>query len=113
MSAALIAPAVRPLTAFESLLLGDLAALLEETPSLTTSRWLLAVLDRLLALRLEGPTADVGELPSPVGPEPEPDLVDKLQRLRDRVAMRAPYLLLANDVRCELRALLAGGRDGL
>lgn len=96
---------------FAYLLMGDLRLLLDDPSDLQTSRWLLAVLDRLLAIRvpLEAILAmrhslgtdwrDINALDAP--------FYAKLQRLRDRVAHRKPYVVLANDVRCELHELLA------
>uniref|UniRef100_A0A7C2K1L9 Uncharacterized protein n=1 Tax=Schlesneria paludicola TaxID=360056 RepID=A0A7C2K1L9_9PLAN len=107
MAPGLTAPAVRSPGSLEYLLLGDLLEVLEEVPSIPTSRWLLAILDRLLALLLAaGPIS--GEETEPRADwEPDPELFEKLQRLRDRVALRAPYQLLANEVRCELRRRLS------
>jgi hypothetical protein len=110
MPALLIPPSVRPLPAIEYLLLGDLLFLLEESPGPTTGRWLLAVLDRVLTLRLQGDGDEAMPDRSGAGfplvlPDFAAELIEKLQRLRDRVALRAPYQLLANEVRCELRML--------
>ena len=110
MPALLTPSSVRPLHATEYLLLGDLLCLLEESPGPTTGRWLLALLDRVLTMRLQGDGGDASEPPSGAGfpiilPDTAAELIEKLQRLRDRVALRAPYQLLANEVRCELRAL--------
>jgi hypothetical protein len=109
MSALLTPPSVRSLEATEYLLLGDLLYFLEETPGPATGRWLLAVLDHVLTMRLHGdgeftPSPSESGFPIPL-PESSGELIEKLQRLRDRVALRAPYQLLANEVRCELRAL--------
>ena len=91
------------------LLLGNLRVLLEEPPEMVTSRWLIAVLDRLLAHRI--PIAAVLELQH-VRLELLSDSLArdttfymKLQRLRDRVAHQKPYALLANEVRCDLSEL--------
>ena len=92
------------------LLLGNLRVLLEEPPEMVTSRWLIAVLDRLLAHRI--PIVAVLELQH-VRPElwsenssRDTTFYTKLQRLRDRVAHQKPYALLANEVRCDLRELV-------
>lgn len=96
---------------FAYLLMGDLRQLLDDPSDLQSGRWLLAILDRLLAIRvpLEAILAmrhafgtdwrDITALDAP--------FYAKLQRLRDRVAHRKPYVVLANDVRCELHELLA------
>jgi hypothetical protein len=95
----------------EYLLLGDLRQLLEEPPSRETRRWLLAVLDRLLAGRshLETPAY------LPLGQRWTPDdftqarnilsleLISQLQRLRDRVAHGAPFQFLAHELRTSLQ----------
>lgn len=88
------------------LLLGNLRLLLEDPPDRVTSRWLLAVLDRLLAHRIPlGVIQGVRE-DALVG-WGDSDAIDatfyaKLQRLRDRVAHHKPYALLGNEVRCDL-----------
>jgi hypothetical protein len=107
MPALLSSPRVRPLTASEYLFLGDLLSLLEEPVEPTTGRWILAVVDRVLTLRLQGEDDDAGTLGRLPSSETTAELVEKLQRLRDRIALRAPYQLLANEVRCELRSLFA------
>jgi hypothetical protein len=96
------------------LLLGDLRQLLEEPPSRENRRWLLAILDRLLAGR-------VGlVMPTGLGvsrrwtqtefdaPEPAltPELVSQLQRLRDRVAHGAVFHGVAHEVRAALQRAL-------
>lgn len=95
----------------EYLLLGDLRQLLEEPASPETSRWIVAILDRLLAGR---PRTTSPYLPSTprnlpwdsdttAVPALQALLFAKLQRLRDRVAHHTPYALLANEIRCDLR----------
>ncbi|MDZ4687725.1 MAG: hypothetical protein SH850_21855 [Planctomycetaceae bacterium] len=111
MASVLTAPVARPVEALEYLLLGDLLAILEDAPGVMTSRWLLALLDRILSMRTEivlNPALPRGEFEPTPGllMESAPELIVTLQRLRDRVAMRVSYQLLANDVRCELRMLL-------
>lgn len=91
------------------LLLGDLRLLLEEPAEVSTHRWLVSILDYLLAcpVRLESviPGHD-----SPGLPFDRDDALfyGKLQRLRDRIAHHKPYAILANEVRCDLRNMLAG-----
>lgn len=98
-------------SALEHLLLGDLRQVLEERSGPETSRWLMVLLDRLLANR---PRTLAPFLPAPSRTLPwdltgesaqhqRMSLFMKLQRLRDRVAHRAPYALLANEIRCDLR----------
>lgn len=111
MASVLSAPIVCPVEALEYLLLGDLLAILEDTPGVLTSRWLVALLDRILSMRTESvlnPSLPPTESEPAPGllMESAPELIVTLQRLRDRVAMRVTYQLLANDVRCELRLLL-------
>ena len=93
----------------ELLLLGDLRQLLEEPPTRENRRWLMAVLDRLLAgrahpemcvpLGVRWIESDVSALPPTLGPE----LVSQLQRLRDRVAHGATFHTLAHSVRAGLQ----------
>lgn len=100
--------------AFEYLLLGDLRLLLEESIAPETNRWLLATLDMVLASRPRPSQTNVAALPirSPWDDESErfgqerSTLYEKLQRLRDRIAHRAPYALLANEIRCDLADLM-------
>lgn len=99
--------------AYGYLLLGDLHLLLDEPQDSTTSRWLLAILDCLLAkrIRLDAITTlkidqhDDWTTPGRVDAE----FYGKLQRLRDRVAHGRAYALLANELRCDLKELLALG----
>jgi hypothetical protein len=99
-------------SAYQYLLLGELRWLLEEASnSDNAQRWLIAVLDRLLATYLceDVPhhfAADSSWSPlggTMHGPE---RWKKKLQRLRDRIAHRAPYQILANEIRCDLRLLM-------
>lgn len=92
------------------LLLGDLWGLLEEPEDLITSRWLVSVLDWLLLhrvridaiLALRGLAADTWTEVETIDQE----FYAKLQRMRDRVAHRKPYAILANEIRCDLQLLL-------
>lgn len=78
-------------------------------------RWLLAALDKLLACG----SADLASLDrrnSPLAPKfldaltpPLTDpaqFVQKLQRLRDRLAHRMPFAMLANEIRIDLQRML-------
>lgn len=99
---------------FEYLLLGDLRLLLEEPIGPDTNRWLLATLDMILASRPRPSQSTIAPLlmRSPWEDESErlwqerSTLYEKLQRLRDRIAHRAPYALLANEIRCDLTDLM-------
>ena len=102
--------------AVEYLLLGDLLELLEEPPSPLNERWLLAVLDVLLAGRTrEVPPPYILPALSSPGAVSAPGrlwmhrttLFAKLGRLRDRLAHRSAYQLLANEIRCDLRSAFA------
>lgn len=101
-------------TPLEYLLLGDLRQLLEDPASPETSQWLVATLDHLLAGRPRQSSPYLPSLPRALPWAQEPAallqqkaaLLAKLQRLRDRVAHRAPYALLANEIRCDLREWL-------
>lgn len=99
---------------FEYLLLGDVRLLLEEPIGPDTNRWLLATLDMILASRPRPSQSTIAPLlmRSPWEDESErlwqerSTLYEKLQRLRDRIAHRAPYALLANEIRCDLTDLM-------
>lgn len=99
------------LASYHYLLLGELRMLLEDpAPDDDTRLWLLAVLDRLLArlprqsARVDGPMRrEHGEL-FPVMRVPASSM-RKLQRLRDRVAHRSPFQILANEIRSDLQQL--------
>ncbi len=105
-------PAAQTLAA-HYLLLGELRLLLEESSTETEhSRWMLAVLDRLLAYWPQ--EADQAESDSGRAMTSEPVHCfwsestiwwRKLQRLRDRIAHKAPCQFLTNEIRCDLRAL--------
>lgn len=92
----------------EYLLLGDLQQTLEEPAGPQTSRWLLAILDMILAGRpsirpsvyLPVHLTDDRYRPNRLE---SGSLIEKLRRLRDRVAHRAAHAALANEIREELR----------
>ena len=95
----------------EYLLLGDLRQILDEPASTQTSSWLLATLDMILVGRSQSrttvylpvqATAD-SYLPRSLKSN---SIIDKLRRLRDRVAHRSNYTLLANEIRDELREVM-------
>lgn len=79
-----------------------------------TRRWLLAALDRLLAFG-SGDFMSLEPCSSPPPPkflEPvaaafvDPaQLFHKLQRLRDRLAHRMPFAVLANEIRVDLQRM--------
>jgi hypothetical protein len=108
----------------EYLLLGDLRQVLDEPATLLRDRWLVSLLDVLLAGHsrdLCGSVAKVDHrmsvcvISAPMQPldyrneflagEREM-LYGKLQRLRDRVAHRTPSSLLSNEIRCDLQDLI-------
>jgi hypothetical protein len=105
---------------FEQLLLGDLQYELQELDSIEREGWLLALLDKLLTLGPHASTTPPKQPPHylaalnrfvPVASlEPAPlsraELFKKLRRLRDRIAHRSSYQILANEVRCDLAAHL-------
>lgn len=107
-----------PRVDFEYLLLGDLRELLNEVQGRERDRWLLATLDMLLVFR---PRSSVVYLPAiprdadlGIRPAVEPELqlpFDRLQRLRDRIAHRAPYEVLAQELIVELRLYFDGLRS--
>lgn len=99
------------MAAYHYLLLGELRMLLEEpSDNDEARRWLLAVLDRLLA-RLPRQTASEADRARFVGGMMFTSLsvqlpwMQKLRRLRDRIAHRMPFQILANEIRCDLRLL--------
>ncbi len=100
-----------PLADVAYLLLGDLRLLLEEPADVSTSRWLVSILDCLLANRVRLESVLAWKLTVDClwnrGDDLDHEFYGKLQRLRDRVAHRKPYALLANEVRCDLAELLA------
>lgn len=95
----------------EYLLLGDLRQVLEEPDSPQTSQWLLAILDMILVgrpstrsavyLPIEGKSDSFSSRLSKSGL-----FIDKLRRLRDRVAHRTAYANLATEIRAELREVM-------
>jgi hypothetical protein len=95
----------------EYLLLGDLRQTLEEPSGPQTSRWLLAILDMILVGRphvrpsiyLPVHLTDERYRPSPLE---SGSLIEKLRRLRDRIAHRAAHTALANEIREELREVM-------
>lgn len=95
----------------EYLLLGDLRQILEEPTGPQTSRWLLAILDMILVGRphirpsVYLPVHLVEERYRPNRLE-SGSLIEKLRRLRDRVAHRAGHSVLANEIREELREVM-------
>lgn len=101
---------------FEYLLLGDLRMILLEPERPESGRWLLAILDRLLAGELRTSQLAVAVsvdrrgvwMSSPIPANPMMFLFAKLQRLRDRVALRAPYTLLAEEILADLHDVLDG-----
>jgi len=90
-------------TEFAYLALGDLCEVLEQSNDTCNCRWLIAILDHLLTHRpvLEQIVLLTGGMLD----QTEQDFYAKLQRLRDRVAHRKPYLILGNEVRCDLLKL--------
>jgi len=98
---------VSPGGEFEHLLLGDLRELLTHEPARERDRWLLATLDMLLVFR---PRAS-SMVYLPVLPReqdftaarmPGAISTERLQRLRDRIAHRAPFDAEAQALRLEL-----------
>lgn len=98
--------------ALEYLLLGDLRQTLEEPPSQQTSLWLLAILDMILVSRprvrstmiLTAERQDDYRLRS--RSLESGSLIEKLRKLRDRVAHRSGHSALANEIREELREVM-------
>lgn len=98
---------------FEYLVMGDLRLALEEAPSPDTEKWMLSLLDVLLAHRPTSPlpspvSSRVGKLTDPAEYllQERAGLYSKFQRLRDRIAHRTPYSLIANELRCDLQDLM-------
>lgn len=98
---------------FEILIIGDLRELLVDRPSRERDRWLLAILDMLLVSRPRLASSvylpAIPRMDFVVEKEfdEEPQLpYEKLQRLRDRVAHRAPYSHLANELNEELQSFV-------
>lgn len=95
----------------EYLLLGDLRQVLDEPAGPQTSRWLLAILDMILVGR--PPLRHSVYLPVHLNDDryqphclESGSLIEKLRRLRDRVAHRAGHAVLANEIREELREVM-------
>jgi hypothetical protein len=97
----------------EYLLLGDLRQILEEPAGPQTSRWLVAILDMILVGRprirpsVYLPVEPKGDDCRNRGVESR-SLIEKLRRLRDRIAHRAGHSVLANEIREELREVMSG-----
>lgn len=95
----------------EFLLLGDLREILEEPVGPHTSCWLLSILDMLLVARPHTrqsvflPVESTNDRYRATGLETG-SLIDKLRKLRDRVAHRASHVSLANEIREELREVM-------
>ena len=95
----------------EYLLLGDLRQTLDEPAGPQTSRWLLALLDMILVSHprirpsVYLPVHINGDRYQPRSLE-SGSLIEKLRRLRDRVAHRAGHLALASEIREELREVM-------
>ena len=95
----------------EYLLLGDLRQILDEPAGTQTSSWLLATLDMILVGRSQSRTTVY--LPVQAAADSyfprslkSNSIIDKLRRLRDRVAHRSNYSLLANEIRDEIREVM-------
>ena len=95
----------------EYLLLGDLRQTLEEPTGPQTSRWLLAILDMILACHprvrpsIYLPVHLNEDRYRPQSLE-SGSLIEKLRRLRDRVAHRTGHSSLASEIREELREVM-------
>jgi hypothetical protein len=106
-----------PRMEFEHLLLGDLRELLNDEPGHERDRWLLATLDMLLVCRpRSGAQVYLPAIPRdtssrPVANADLPVPFEKLQRLRDRIAHRAPYEPLAQELIVDLRIYFEGLRS--
>lgn len=99
--------------ALEYLLLGDLRQILDEPPSPQNSLWLIAILDMILVSRPRSRPEIYLPVQTPVDPFAQRarlletgSLVEKLRRLRDRVAHRSGHAALANEIREELREVM-------
>jgi hypothetical protein len=97
----------------EYLLLGDLRQTLDEPSSPQTSLWLLAILDMILVGRPR--LRNSALLPLEMKHDPfqqrsrsleSGSLIEKLRRLRDRVAHRSGHATLANEIREDLREVM-------
>lgn len=95
----------------EHLLLGDLRQILEEPSGPQTSRWLLAILDMILvghphvrpSIYLPIHVTDERYRPNRLE---SGSLIEKLRKLRDRIAHRSGHTALANEIREELREVM-------
>lgn len=103
---------------FEHLVLGDLRELLNDDPSRERDRWLLATLDMLLVSRprrslvyLPVVPRDADWVAGAANPSELPLPFERLQRLRDRIAHRAPYEALAQELIVDLRIYFEGLRS--
>jgi hypothetical protein len=103
---------------FEHLVLGDLRELLNDDPSRERDRWLLATLDMLLVSRprrslvyLPVIPRDADWVAGATNPSELPLPFERLQRLRDRIAHRAPYEALAQELIVDLRIYFEGLRS--
>ncbi len=95
----------------EYLLLGDLRQTLEEPAGPQKSRWLLAILDMILVgqPRVRPPIflpVHSSDSRCHMDAAESDSLVEKLRRLRDRVAHRSDHFSLANEIREELREVM-------
>jgi hypothetical protein len=100
----------------EYLLLGDLRQLLEEPPSRESRRWMLAILDRLLAGRcLSGIPEALLERRGIIRDASQfipPEMVSQLQRLRDRVAHGVAVHGITQELRLGLQHLMESRHVG-
>ena len=92
-------------------MLGDLRQTLDEPAGPQTSRWLLAILDMILVGRPNFRPSVY--LPIHINDEryrgsrfESGSLIEKLRRLRDRIAHRAGHSALASEIRDELREVM-------
>jgi hypothetical protein len=95
----------------EYLLLGDLREILDEPCSPQTSLWLLAILDMILVSRPRSRTIGLPIVPDDPFRQRSRSLesgtlIEKLRRLRDRVAHRSGHAALASEIRQELREVM-------
>ena len=97
----------------EYLLLGDLRQILDEPASPQTSLWLLAILDMILVSRprlrqsaLVPREVTCNGFSQRSRSLESGSLIEKLRRLRDRVAHRSGHATLAAEIREELREVM-------
>ncbi len=109
--------AASPRLEFEHLVLGDLRELLNDEPGRERDRWLLATLDMLLVSRPRRSLVYLPVIPRDAdwvagasNPSELPLPFERLQRLRDRIAHRAPYEALAQELIVDLRLYFDGLR---